>query len=219
MSHCGNSRVTLPASVCGLSPSGIVDIGFAIFDKVLDQSSVWSPVDSACGILMALAILVILALIGVNMLLLLASGWVLAYAGVFFLGFGGSRWTSDMAINYYKTVLGIAAQLMAMVLLVGIGKTFLDDYLHADERRHQPEGNGRDADRRRHPAGAGQQDSGPSRRNHHWRSIGGAGIGNFGAGAAIGAAGMAGAAAATGGAALAAGGIAAGARLVAAHKP
>jgi hypothetical protein len=33
-----------------------------------------------------------------------------------------------MAINYYKTVLGVAAQLMAMVLLVGIGKTFLDDY-------------------------------------------------------------------------------------------
>ena len=50
------------------------------------------------------------------------------YGGVFFLGFGGSRWTSDMAINYYKTVLGVAAQLMAMVLLVGIGKTFLDDY-------------------------------------------------------------------------------------------
>ncbi|MGS0066676.1 type IV secretion system protein, partial [Escherichia coli] len=35
--------------------------------------------------------------------------WILLYAGVFFLGFGGSRWTSDMAINYYKTVLGLAA--------------------------------------------------------------------------------------------------------------
>jgi len=111
-----------------LSPSGIVDVGFAIFDKVMDQSTLWSPVDSMTGILMAVAILVILALVGVNMLLLLTSGWVLAYGGVFFLGFGGSRWTTDMAINYYKTVLGIAAQLMAMVLLVGIGKTFLDDY-------------------------------------------------------------------------------------------
>lgn len=111
-----------------LSPSGIVDVGFAIFDKVMDQSTLWSPVDSMTGILMAVAILVILALVGVNMLLLLTSGWVLAYGGVFFLGFGGSRWTTDMAINYYKTVLGIAAQLMTMVLLVGIGKTFLDDY-------------------------------------------------------------------------------------------
>jgi type IV secretion system protein VirB6/type IV secretion system protein TrbL len=77
----------------------------------MDQSSVWSPVDSMAGILMAVAILIVLALIGVNMLLLLASGWVLAYGGVFFLGFGGSRWTSDMAINYYKTVLGGRAAL------------------------------------------------------------------------------------------------------------
>ncbi len=38
-----------------LSPSGIVDVGFAIFDKVMDQSSVWSPVDSMAGILMAVA--------------------------------------------------------------------------------------------------------------------------------------------------------------------
>ena len=111
-----------------LSPSGIVDIGFALFDKVMDESSLWSPVDSMTGILMAVAILVILALVGVNMLLLLTSGWVLAYGGVFFLGFGGSRWTSDMAINYYKVVLGVAVQLFAMMLLVGIGKTFLDDY-------------------------------------------------------------------------------------------
>lgn len=188
-----------------LSPSGIVDVGFAIFDKVMDQSSVWSPVDSMAGILMAVAILVILALVGVNMLLLLASGWVLAYGGVFFLGFGGSRWTSDMAINYYKVVLGVAAQLFAMVLLVGIGKTFLDDYYS------------------RMSAGISLKEMGVmlivviillALVNKippliagiiTGASVGGAGIGQFGAGAALGAAGMAAAAAATGGAALAAG--------------
>jgi len=188
-----------------LSPSGIVDVGFAIFDKVMDQSSVWSPVDSMAGILMAVAILVILALVGVNMLLLLASGWVLAYGGVFFLGFGGSRWTSDMAINYYKVVLGVAAQLFAMVLLVGIGKTFLDDYYS------------------RMSAGISLKEMGVmlivviillALTNKippliagiiTGASVGGAGIGQFGAGAALGAAGMAAAAAATGGAALAAG--------------
>ena len=185
-----------------LSPSGIVDVGFAIFDKVMDQSSVWSPVDSMAGILMAVAILVILALVGVNMLLLLASGWVLAYGGVFFLGFGGSRWTSDMAINYYKVVLGVAAQLFAMVLLVGIGKTFLDDYYS------------------RMSAGISLKEMGVmlivviillALVNKippliagiiTGASVGGAGIGQFGAGAALGAAGMAAAAAATGGAAL-----------------
>ena len=116
-----------------LTPSGIVDIGFDIFFKVVDQSSLWSPVNSAVGIIVSAVILIILGLIGVNMLLLLVSSWMLAYAGVFFLGFGGSRWTSDMAINYYKTVLNIGAQLFTMVLLVGIGKSFVDNYYNAME--------------------------------------------------------------------------------------
>jgi type IV secretion system protein TrbL len=116
-----------------LTPSGIVDIGFDIFFKVVDQSSLWSPVNSAVGIIVSAVILIILGLIGVNMLLLLVSSWILAYAGVFFLGFGGSRWTSDMAINYYKTVLNIGAQLFTMVLLVGIGKSFVDHYYNAME--------------------------------------------------------------------------------------
>ena len=188
-----------------LTPSGIVDVGFAIFDQVMDQSSVWSPVDSMAGILMALGILIILSLVGVNILLLLASGWVLAYGGVFFLGFGGSRWTSDMAINYYKTVLGVAAQLFAMVLLVGIGKTFLDDYYS------------------RMSAGISLKEMGVmlivviillALTNRipplvagiiTGASVGGAGIGQFGAGAVLGAAGMASAAAATAGAAFASG--------------
>ncbi|WP_020405871.1 P-type conjugative transfer protein TrbL [Hahella ganghwensis] len=189
----------------GLSPSGIVDVGFAIFDKVLDQSDIWSPVDSFAGITIALIILIILALVGINMLLLLCSAWILAYGGVFFLGFGGSRWTHDIAINYYKTVLGVAAQLMAMVLLVGIGKTFLDDYY-----THMS-------------AGISLKEMGvllivavillvlvnkvPALLSGvvSGASVGGAGIGTMGAGAALGAMGVATAAAAVGGAAAAAG--------------
>jgi type IV secretion system protein TrbL len=111
-----------------LTPSGIVDIGFDIFAKVLTKSTIWSPFSSAVGIAISLIILIVLALIGVNMLLLLISAWILAYAGVFFLGFGGSRWTSEMAIGYFKTVLSIGAQLLTMILLVGIGKSFIDDF-------------------------------------------------------------------------------------------
>ncbi|EAU7918674.1 P-type conjugative transfer protein TrbL, partial [Salmonella enterica] len=193
----------------GLSPSGIVDVGFEIFFKVMDETSYWSPVDSFVGAALAAAILCILALVGVNMLLLLASGWILAYGGVFFLGFGGSRWTSDMAINYYKTVLGVAAQLFAMVLLVGIGKTFLDDYYH------------------RMSEGINFKELGVMlivglillvlvnkvpqliAGIITGASVGGAGIGQFGAGTLVGAAATAGAAIATGGASIAAGAAAA----------
>lgn len=110
------------------TPGGVVQIGFDIFFKVLDQSSIWSPVDSAMGILISIVILFVLTLIGINLLLLFISAWILIYGGVFFLGFGGSRWTSDIAISFYKTVLSVGAQLMAMLLLIGIGKTFIDQY-------------------------------------------------------------------------------------------
>lgn len=123
-----------------LTPSGIVDIGFAIFNKTISVSSFWDPIDSAVAILIALAILTVLALIAINMLLLLITGWILSYAGIFYLGFGGSRWTSDIAINYYKTVLGIAIQLFTMVLIVGIGKTFIDDLYKEMTTKDMPYG-------------------------------------------------------------------------------
>ncbi len=124
-------------SGAGITPSGIVDVGFAIFLRVIQQSTVWQPVDFALGVIIAIIVLVVLALVSVNMLVLLISGWILAYAGIFFLGFGGSRWTSEMAITYFKTVLSLAAQLLTMILLVGIGKSFIDLYytnMHAGIR-------------------------------------------------------------------------------------
>ena len=113
------------SGVSSVTPSGIVDIGFMIFKQSLVNMSLWSPIDSVIGFFLSLGILLLLATVGVNMLLLFVSSWILMYAGVFFLGFGGSRWTSDMAINYYKTFLGVAVQIFAMVLLVGIGVDLL----------------------------------------------------------------------------------------------
>jgi len=132
LSQLGASAGGLPSTPgqLGLTPSGIVDIGFKIFGQIIDNMSFWPNKFhlSLMGGIMGLGILIMLCLIGINMLLLLVSSWFLAYAGIFFLGFGGSRWTSDMAINYYKSVLGLAIQILAMVLLIAIGKTFLDQY-------------------------------------------------------------------------------------------
>ena len=187
------------------TPSSIVDIGFICLGKALSEVSGWSPIDSFIGVVLSLAVLVLMTLIAVNMLLLLISAWILAYAGVFFLGFGGCKWTSDMAINYYKTVLGIAAQIMTMLLIVGIGKNIIFEYFD-----NMQEGvNFMEMAivvvvaivlfvlTNKLPQLISGIITGAS--------VGGAGIGTFGAGAALGAAGMAAAAAATGGAAMMAG--------------
>src|SRR5258708_11864025 len=49
------------------------------------------------------------------------------YAGVVYLGFGGCRWTSDLAINYYRAVLGIGVKDIALMLIIGSGGRFLGD--------------------------------------------------------------------------------------------
>nr|WP_321266045.1 P-type conjugative transfer protein TrbL [Alcaligenes faecalis] len=130
------SLQTLGAQAGGLAdsklgPSSILDLGFELYHKTVQATSElgWRQFATALVMeLLAIAVLIVLALIAINLLLVMASAWILMYAGIFFLGFGGSRWTSDMAINYYKTVLGVAAQLMAMVLLVAIGKQFINHY-------------------------------------------------------------------------------------------
>lgn len=130
-----NSMRQLAAKASGIndhvSPSEIMDVGFDIVSKAIDSSSIWSPAATTVGLLVAGLILIVLALVSINMLIILITGWILIYGGVVLLGFGGGRWTQDIAINYYKTVLGIALQAFAMILIIGIGKSFVDQYYAA----------------------------------------------------------------------------------------
>ena len=112
----------------GLNPSGIVDLGFSIYDTAQKNLDIWSGTSIAAYVI-SLIVVVIFALVGVNMLLQLCSAWILAYAGIIFLGFGGSYWTKDMAVNYFKTVLGVGASLMTMTLLIGIGTNIVTDVI------------------------------------------------------------------------------------------
>lgn len=70
-----------------------------------------------------------LTLIAANYVLVTAATWIFGYAGIFTLGFGGSRWTSDIAINYFKQLLNLATQLMTMILLMHIAKSIIEKIL------------------------------------------------------------------------------------------
>ncbi|MFI8622557.1 type IV secretion system protein [Marinomonas sp. NPDC078689] len=108
-----------------------MDIAFDILAKAVDSYSVTSPIDNLSIFLTSLAILACMAIVAANVLLALITAWIIAYAGIFVLGFGGSRWTSDIAVNYFRSVAGIALKLMTMTLLVGIAVSIIDGY-HTD---------------------------------------------------------------------------------------
>jgi len=120
-----------------LTPSAPLDIAFDIIVKAGKSYSILHPIDNLAIFLITLAILACMAVVAANVLLALVTAWVVAYAGIFVLGFGGARWTSDIAINYFRAVAGIALKLMTMTLLIGVAMSVMDGF-HADLQEGAP---------------------------------------------------------------------------------
>lgn len=120
-----------------LTPSTPLDIAFDIIVKAGESYSILHPIDNLAIFLITLAILACMAVVAANVLMALVTAWVVAYAGIFVLGFGGSRWTSDIAINYFRAVAGIALKLMTMTLLIGVAVSIMDGF-HADLQEGAP---------------------------------------------------------------------------------
>jgi len=126
------SMMTIGAKAGGVSelnPSTPVDIAFDVLERSFKSLSIRHPIDSLAIILVSLIILVCLATVAANVLLVLVTAWIMAYAGVFVLGFGGSRWTSDIAIGYFRTVAGIGLKLLTMTLMIGIATSVVNSHL------------------------------------------------------------------------------------------
>ena len=121
----GSKAAGLPRE---LTPSEPISIAFDIIAKAGKSYSITSPIDNLSIFFISLAILACLAVVAANVLLALVTAWVMAYAGVFVLGFGGSRWTSDIAINYFRSILGIGLKLLTMTLLSGVAVSVMDGY-------------------------------------------------------------------------------------------
>ncbi|WP_416391863.1 P-type conjugative transfer protein TrbL [Alloalcanivorax xenomutans] len=203
-----DSLRTLSSQASGMSreltPSTPISIGWDVVVKAAKNYSAFNPIDNLSILLISAAILVCMAIVAANVMLTLVSAWIIAYTGIFVLGFGGSRWTSEIAINYFRNVLAMALKLMTITLMVGIGIDLMDSYYQQ------------------------LSEGAPVRElllvfvvaivlTFLISSVpnvvaglvpgggGGAGVGSFGAGAVVGAAATAGAAIATGGAAVAGG--------------
>lgn len=115
----------------GLNPSDIMDVGFSTLSVVTTafQSLSWKQVPEGIVMLLSgLVFVLICALVAVNMLLALVSAWILMYAGVFILGFGGAAWTSEMAIGYFRSVFSAGLRIAGMILVVGVSSSVLHSY-------------------------------------------------------------------------------------------
>lgn len=111
-----------------LTPSSPISLGLNVVKKAFSALSWVHPIDNLAIVIVSAIILLCLCVVAANILIALVNAWVMAYAGIFILGFGGSRWTSDMSIGYFKSMLGVGMELMTMTLLVGIAISVVNGF-------------------------------------------------------------------------------------------
>jgi P-type conjugative transfer protein TrbL len=110
------------------SADNIVQIGLNIYYQVLKQSGSqnWTDGDLLLVGITVLLVVIALSMVVAQIALVLIMAWMLAYGGIFLLGFGGARWTSLIAISYLKHVVAVGVALLALNLLVYFGRDILD---------------------------------------------------------------------------------------------
>ncbi len=110
------------------SPARVFDTGYDLCSQIFNAVSGWSPVASLGLIIGAIVIMVCFALIAAMMLLMYVQSYIMIYAGVIFLGFGGSVFTKDIALKYFQFALATGAKLFVMILVVGLGQQLLTQW-------------------------------------------------------------------------------------------
>ena len=112
----------------GLAPSNIFDTGMQILQRISSSMSIYDPGDSIILALSAIVILIGFALITALLVIALVESYCVISAGVILMGFGGSHWTNEFAINTIRYAVSVGAKLFMVQLIIGLGQQILNDW-------------------------------------------------------------------------------------------
>ncbi len=110
------------------SPSNVLELGMNIMAIAWEESSLTDVGGSLAMILASLVIIVCFAIMAMDMTIVIVSGFVIVSGGIVAMGFLGSDWTRDNAINYFSAVLGVAFKMFVMQLIFVMGYSIIQDW-------------------------------------------------------------------------------------------
>ncbi|HIF9162534.1 TPA: P-type conjugative transfer protein TrbL [Photobacterium damselae] len=113
------------------SPSNVFELGLNVISIAWDKTSFSEPANMLMMFFVALIILICFAMMAMDMTVLIVSGYITVSGGIVAMGFLGSEWTRDHALNYFTAVLGIAFKMLVMQLIFIIGYSFIQDWATA----------------------------------------------------------------------------------------
>ena len=112
----------------GLEPSNIFDAGANIATACLKSMKIEKMMDSLAMVFSAIVIMISFALIAAREVVVLVESYIFTYAGIIFLGFGGSHFTKDFALRYLTGIVAVGAKLFVIQLIIGLAQTMVQQW-------------------------------------------------------------------------------------------
>jgi len=113
------------SGITSLTPSSVLDQGVSIGFAIIDNFSHWGWVTHPFGSMLAcfilLVIIVLYALLAAEMVILLVKSYMLVSLSGLMFAFGANEAVRPIAMNYFKSVIGIGLQLLTFYLIMGVG--------------------------------------------------------------------------------------------------
>jgi type IV secretion system protein TrbL len=126
-------------SSAGLTPAGIMYQGVEIATKLVKgfSSNFLSYIPgftmgaSIITVLASMIVLLAYCMITLSFIMAKIESFIVLGAGLIFLGFGGSRWTSNYVERYLALAVSTGVRLMVLYMIIGLGQGFGNQWMQA----------------------------------------------------------------------------------------
>lgn len=129
------SGMPVPMNPSDIMAQGLTIAGTLWNAAATNTSLMTNPVSGIVGgmaLLMAGIVIVgCYLIITIHFIMAMVESYLVLGAGYIFLGFGGSRWTSNYTERYISLVLSVGARLMVLYLVIGVGQLFAAQWVTA----------------------------------------------------------------------------------------
>jgi type IV secretion system protein TrbL len=98
-----------------------LDIAGALFGGASDAGFFSNFGTGMAMVFAAISTFVAFCFISIQLLAALVESYIVVAAAFFFLGFGGSRWSSPYVEKYIALAVGVGVKIMVLFLLIGVG--------------------------------------------------------------------------------------------------
>lgn len=126
--QAGNAAAQGIGGATGVTPSQVLSDALVIVSRLWEQISITTPGYSFELVMVGLVVMIVLGVVTAFMVETLVESYVVVYAGILFLGFGGSRFTSQYSVKILNYAVSVGAKLFVLELIVALGMQFINQW-------------------------------------------------------------------------------------------